>query len=173
MDTFVSNALLFPLPNFCLKCIAISSVSSREEEKDCFFIRVRSSRCLVNHIMLMQPVSMQPTGQHDRVLCVPVPAKLLFRFHKLNASLVFPLLGLLASAALVAKIKPERLFFLRQTSATVMITIETPTSKELFGKRPKHTNIAQNCKKADTTCVCRMSQAEEKILNYLLIQGLE
>ncbi len=48
-----------------------------------------------------------------------------------------------------------------------------PDCEGTFGKRPKHTNIDQNCKKADTTRVCRMSQAEEKILNYLLIQGLE
>jgi hypothetical protein len=53
----------------------------------------------------------------------------LFRFQKLNAALVFSLLGLLASAALGAKIKPERLFFLRQTHAKGMIIIEAPASK--------------------------------------------
>jgi hypothetical protein len=88
---------------------------------------------------------MQPTQESMAELFVSL-FPLLFRFHKMNASLVFPLFGLLASAALWAKIKPEILFFLRQISAKGMITIESPTAKEPLGNdlnTPTSTKIAR------------------------------
>ena len=65
-------------------------------------------------------------------LCVSL-FPLLVQISKIECFARLPLLGLLASAALGAKIKPERLFFLRQTSANGMIIIEAPTSKEPLG----------------------------------------